>query len=95
MLDLVEPALRAELAKSDSPEQKKRIKQLLELPPLLRDPERIRRWRAVAVLEQIGTPEARKLLELVAQSPAGSTEEQAARAALRRLEQGTKPSANP
>jgi len=83
--DLIEVMLRDALATTRSAEQRKSLRALLESPPALHDPERVRRWRAIVLLERNGTLEARKLLELVAQSPAGSTEGEAARAALRGL----------
>jgi HEAT repeat protein len=58
-----EPALRQALAGHPSVEVRARLEQLLER--LVRaDPWR--RWRALEVLEQIGSPEARQLLAALA-----------------------------
>jgi hypothetical protein len=85
--DLLAEPLKAALAASRSPEQRARLRQLLEAPLSLCDPERTRRWRVVALLEQIGTPEARSLLEQIAQGPALTPEADAARGALHRMKQ--------
>jgi hypothetical protein len=45
----------------------------------------LRRLRAIAVLEKIGTPEARRLLEQMATGLDGARETRDAKAALRRL----------
>lgn len=59
---------------------------LLDQPTTLTDPpDRVRRWRAVVVLERLGTPEARHLLEPIAAGPPASIEADAAKAALWRL----------
>lgn len=84
--DVIAATLKSALAASKSAEEAQRLRQLLETPFALRDPDRIRRWRAVAILEQIHSPAAQKLLELIADGPAGTTEAEAAKSALRRLE---------
>ena len=48
-------------------------------------PERLRIQRAVMVLEQIGTPEARQLLEKLSKGAEGALLTEEARAALKRL----------
>ncbi len=67
-----EPALRAALKAKPSLEQRKRIEPLLatlaEKPEKLSG-EDLRQMRALIVLERIGTPEARRLLEEVAKGP--------------------------
>jgi WD40 repeat protein len=85
MIDLIENRLNDELSKSTSPEKKQRLSKILQAPLMLHDLERIRLWRATIVLEQIGTPDARNLLEIVAQSPPGCIETKAANAAIDRL----------
>jgi hypothetical protein len=85
-----EPALRRALEETTSPEVRKRVEDLLDdlfhaEPPadLLQD------WRAVKVLERIGTPEAKEVLrELAGRVPATRLIREA-RAALERL--GTRP----
>lgn len=80
-----EPALRAALKAKPSLEQKKRIEELLaELPklPSPPTPQELRQLRALIVLERIGTPEARRLLEKMAQGPESAHLTRQARAAL-------------
>jgi WD40 repeat protein len=84
--DIIQPMLRGALATSTSAEKRKSLQGLLELTTRLSDPQRLRRWRAVVVLERIATPDARKLLELIAQSPPGSIEADAARQAIGRIQ---------
>jgi hypothetical protein len=88
-----EAALRAALAAGPSPEAKRRLENLLKREGNeVLTPERRRDVRAVRVLEQAGTPEARKLLEALAkESPVWSVTQEA-RAALQRLDRrDTKP----
>jgi WD40 repeat protein len=87
--DLAVVALRAKLAEQPPLEVRKRIELLLDkiLGPLA-DPGLVRALRAVEVLEMIGTPEARAVLETLA---AGAPEHRLTRAAadaLRRLKAG-------
>ncbi len=65
----VEPALRAALNAKPSLEQRRRIEELLVAAPPPPTPEELRQLRALIVLERIGTPEARRLLEEVAKGP--------------------------
>ncbi len=82
-----EPALSQALAGKPSPEARRRMQQILEkLGGFITDPQRLRTLRALMVLEQIGSPEARSVLKEVAQGPRGDTTTEAARASLRRLE---------
>jgi WD40 repeat protein len=64
-----EPALRAALNAKPSLEQRRRIEELLAAAPPPPTPEELRQLRALIVLERIGTPEARRLLEEVAKGP--------------------------
>jgi hypothetical protein len=67
-----EPALRAALRAKPSPEQKRRIEAVLAALPQAPQPpsaEELRQLRAVIVLERIGSPEARRLLEELAKGP--------------------------
>jgi RNA polymerase sigma factor (sigma-70 family) len=84
--DQAEPLLRAALREDPSPEQRRRIEQVLPAPWPVRSRELLRSVRAVWVLEQVGTPEARKTLQgLAAGAPAARLTREA-KAALGRLE---------
>jgi hypothetical protein len=78
------PALRKALDSKPSAEARRRMKSILERPRTP-SPETVQAIRAVEVLEKIGTPDARQLLESLAEGApeAGLTRE--ARAALERL----------
>jgi WD40 repeat protein len=78
-------ALEAALAKRPTDEQRRRIGQLLEAAAQDRSPETLRGVRAVEVLEGLGTPQARQLLEALARGAPGVRLTEEARAALRRL----------
>jgi WD40 repeat protein len=60
-----EPALRRAVGRRPSPEARRRLNDLLALPPgrLRAGPEVLRGLRAVGALESIGTPGAREVLE--------------------------------
>jgi RNA polymerase sigma factor (sigma-70 family) len=78
-------ALREAARKSESPEVRKRVADLLariERPTI--SPEELRALRAVEVLEWLGTTEAREVLARLAKGDAGARLTQAAAAALRR-----------
>jgi RNA polymerase sigma factor (sigma-70 family) len=88
-----ESALRAALAAGPSAEAKVRLERLLKLlsgESQALTAEQQRDVRAVRVLEQVGTPEAKKLLEALAKESAGWWVTQEAREALRRLSPGDK-----
>ena len=81
-----EAAMHKALAAGPSAERKKRIEGLLEklrvkMPPR----EMVRPLRAVEVLERLGTPEARKVLEVLAKGRSAEPLTQAAVEALDRL----------
>jgi hypothetical protein len=82
-----EDALRRTLKNSPSPEQKRRIAELLEFPELdtkVSKGDDLRAIRVVAVVEAIRTPAARQLLEEWAKGRAGERlTEEAARAVMR------------
>jgi WD40 repeat protein len=83
----VEGALRKAKEGDITLEQSRRIDQLLkQLPGPEPGPEQLRTIRAVAVLEQIGSPEALKVLAGLAAGAEGARLTQEAKAALERLE---------
>jgi WD40 repeat protein len=82
-----EAALRAALQGSRSGEVRRRVKAILATPPpwAPQDAEALRRTRAIRVLEGIGSPAARRLLEKLAAGEPTATETRLASAARRRL----------
>jgi dipeptidyl aminopeptidase/acylaminoacyl peptidase len=83
----VEPALRrASLREDLSLEVHRRVDRLLDrLDSLPLCPEKLRVLRAIEVLEQIGTSEARKVLEVLGRGPQEIRETEEAKAALHRM----------
>jgi hypothetical protein len=80
------PALRRVLAGQPSPEVRRRVEGLLQkLEAALPDTWPLRQLRAVELLEQVGTPEARRLLETLADGTPEARLTREARAALVRL----------
>ena len=82
-----EPALRAALKANPTLEMRQRLEAVLEtLDPWQRlTGDALREVRAVQVLERIATPEARHILERLAQGTAPTRLNRAAQAALARL----------
>ncbi len=84
--EAAEPALRKALAGKPSLEVRRRVERLLKL---LEGPvpsgARLRRLRAVEVLERIGTPEAREVLQMLAKGAPEARLTQEAKASLERL----------
>jgi hypothetical protein len=82
-----EPGLRESLKGAPPLEVKRRVEALLEAihAPGPLEGEALRGFRAVQVLERIGTADARRILEGLAKSVAGARLTQEARAALERL----------
>jgi tricorn protease-like protein len=79
------PELRKVLKGSPSAEVRRRVETLVEkFGGTERDPDGLRLLRVVEVLEAIGTPEARKLLEELAKAPSAEVSEEA-QASLARL----------
>lgn len=78
-----EPVLRKALESKPSLEMRRRIEEIL-IEPKWTSPPSLRTLRAIAVLERIGTAEARRLLEKLADG-APAPETQAAQRALRRM----------
>lgn len=84
---LAEPALRKALTtKQPSLELRRRMDRLLEkLDAPTNSPDLLRSLRALEVLEQIGTPQARQIIEALAKGQADDELTQQAQAALERL----------
>jgi len=82
---LAEPELRKTLAGKPSAETRKAVEALLEDLWTVKTAEERRRTRAVWVLEQIGTADARKTLERLAGGAAAARQTREAKAALQRL----------
>jgi hypothetical protein len=80
--DLAEPALRAALNDTPSLEKGRRVEDLLER--LDAAPELLRGVRAVEVLESLGTPEARQVLQTLAKGAAEARLTREANIALKR-----------
>jgi WD40 repeat protein len=78
------PALRAALTGKPSPEMRRRVEHVLATLDQAAT-ERLRERRALAVLEQIGTPEAERLLEVLARGIPDSRQTQEAKAVLERM----------
>jgi WD40 repeat protein len=83
--DRAAPALREALAAKPSAEVRKQAEELLGGLRLVRSPELLQRLRAVQVLERIGSPEARQILEALAKGAPGARETREAQASLSRL----------
>jgi hypothetical protein len=86
MGDAAEPYLREALAAGASPEVAQRAEMLLRMIPASAvDSETLRSLRALEVLERIGTPEARAVLEKLSQGLSTSRFHRRARGAVARL----------
>jgi hypothetical protein len=83
--ELAHATLRKALTNSPPLEARRRIEGLLALPPLSRTDESRRSLRAIRVLERIGTPDAQKLLQKLAQGAPEARLTQEAKASLERL----------
>jgi WD40 repeat protein len=89
--DRVGPFFRHLLAGKPSLEVRRRVDRLLnEFERWSSSPEELRRWRALAVLEHAGTPEARQVLQRLAKGVADAWLTREAKAALERLEKRTR-----
>ena len=90
--EFARPAFERVLSGQPSAEVRSRIEMLAEKCAPARSPERLRALRAVEVLENLGTPEAQRLLERLATGApeAGLTQE--AKASLERLARRPAPS---
>ncbi len=86
--ELAEPALVESQKKRPSLEQRRRTDQLKKAILELRTKpsgDRLRAWRAVQILEQNGSPQARQLLETLSRGAAGALLTQEAQGALGRM----------
>lgn len=82
----VRPALVKALEANPSPEKKRRLEKLLEAWDAKgTPPEMVRPTRALELLERLGTPEARKVLEELAQGHPDARLTEDARATLKRM----------
>jgi len=81
--DHLVPVIDKTLAANLSPETKRRLAELRGKLALLQD-ERLRSYRAVEVLERIGTPEARQVLRTLADGAPGALVTTTAKEALNR-----------
>jgi WD40 repeat protein len=86
---LVEPALRQALAETTSEEVRKRVQPLLKALEgwVIQDPDTLRTLRAIWVLQRIGTPEARTILEKLAEGAPAARPTREAKTALQLLDQ--------
>jgi hypothetical protein len=81
---LLGPALREALRGKTSAEVAQRLRRLIDATEGW-PAERLREWRALEVLEQMGTPEASRLLEELAKGVPTARQTVAAKAALARM----------
>jgi WD40 repeat protein len=84
--ELAESALRQTLEQKPSLEVRRRVERLLTTLAQNQSPERLRGLRAVEVLENIGTPEARRSLKELAGGVPVARSRREAKAALKRLD---------
>jgi WD40 repeat protein len=84
----IEPALRQALESRPSPEVRRRLETLVQMPAAaIRSPELMRRLRAISILERIGSKNARQLLTTLGTGVPHAPETIAAKIALERLAQ--------
>jgi hypothetical protein len=84
--ELAVPALKQALAAGPPLETRKRVEQLLEkLTGTVLSSEQLRLLRALEVLEEVGTAEARRVLERLSKGAPGALPTREAQAALARL----------
>jgi hypothetical protein len=83
--ELAYPALAAALQSNPSVEKRQRIEALLGAPRIVRSPATLQAIRAVEVLEQIGTPDAKQLLTMLAGGAPEARVTQEAKASLERF----------
>jgi HEAT repeat protein len=86
-VELAAPSLRQAVADTSSLEVRRRAHRLLEALDATTSPDRLRTLRAIAVLEHVGTPEARAFLAVLGRGASKARLTEAARASLYRLQQ--------
>jgi WD40 repeat protein len=93
LINQAEPLLRDALETTKSPEQSKRLKTLLKGRETwaIQDPDLLQAVRAIWVLQRIGTPEAKALLEKLAAGAPTARQTQEAQAALDFLKKTKQP----
>jgi hypothetical protein len=84
LADRAEPALRTALKDKSAAEKRRRAEDLLKRLDASASPELLRGVRCVEVLESLGTPEARQVLQTLAKGAAESRLTREANAALKR-----------
>jgi WD40 repeat protein len=84
--DLADAALHQALENQPSLEARRRMERLLAEPRLVRTPEARRHLRAIRILEQIASPQARQVLQNLATGAADVRLTREAKASLERLE---------
>lgn len=95
LAELAEPALLEAQKKHPALELRRRIDELLKVIVDLRTKpsgDKLRSWRAVEILEQIDTPQARQLLHTLSLGATGALLTREAQASLARMERETHPS---
>ncbi|HMC90680.1 MAG TPA: hypothetical protein VKI17_14080 [Gemmataceae bacterium] len=88
--EAAEQGLRKALQRPRSPELKRRTEQVLDTTEVPSG-DSLRAMRAVEVLEHIGSPEAKQILEALAQGATEARLTQEARASLERLAKWSSP----
>jgi hypothetical protein len=88
--DVAEPLLRKALQGGTSPEKRRRLQALLSKVARVIESKNIRKGRMVEVLEHLATPEARKVLQSLAEGEPADRLSHEARAALQRLDRAAK-----
>jgi WD40 repeat protein len=78
--------LRNELDNNLTAEQRSRIEKLLDLPPIVRTPDRMRSLRAVQILERIGNSDAKAVLKILTTGAPEARLTQEAKESIIRLE---------
>jgi hypothetical protein len=83
--ELAEATLRQKLQEKLTLEMQQRLEHLLRKVEPSRSPDRLREVRAIEVLEHIGTPEAKQILQTLAEGAPEARLTQEAKASLERL----------
>jgi HEAT repeat protein len=94
--ELAGPAMRKAMAEKPSLEARRRLEELTnKLDGPVTIPEQARELRCIEVLEHIGSPEARRLLEELSKGAEGARVTRDAKASLERLNKSTSASSRP